>query len=96
MHDMKKYLAELLGTFVMGFIKAASAVAGEQIVFLGIALAIGITVFVMVYAIGQISGCQINPSICNSGLPFKHYKKKQSEKYLTPVTFSGLLPGNPR
>jgi len=64
MNDMKKYLAELLGTFVLVFIGTGSAVvAGKDIGFLGIALAFGISVLVMVYAIGQISGCHINPAI---------------------------------
>lgn len=64
MNDMKKYLAELLGTFVLVFIGTGSAVvAGKYIGFLGIALAFGISVLVMVYAIGQISGCHINPAI---------------------------------
>jgi aquaporin Z len=64
MNDMKKYLAELLGTFVLVFVGTGSAVvAGKYIGFLGISLAFGISVLVMVYAIGQISGCHINPAI---------------------------------
>jgi aquaporin Z len=42
MGDMNKYLAELLGTFVLVFIGTASAVvAGKYIGFLGISLAFG-------------------------------------------------------
>jgi aquaporin Z len=64
MCDYKKYLAELLGTFVLVFIGTGSAVvAGKEIGFLGISFAFGISVLVMVYAIGQISGCHINPAI---------------------------------
>jgi len=64
MNEMKKYLAELLGTFVLVFCGTASAVvAGSSIGFLGIALAFGLSVLVMVYAIGPISGCHINPAI---------------------------------
>ena len=60
----KKYLAELLGTFVLVFFGTASAVvAGKSIGFLGIAFAFGLSVLVMVYAIGPISGCHINPAI---------------------------------
>ena len=64
MNDTKKYIAELLGTFVLVFIGTGSAVvAGKEIGYLGISLAFGISVLVMVYAIGQISGCHINPAI---------------------------------
>jgi len=64
MSDLKKYLAELLGTFVLVLMGTGSAVvAGKEIGVLGIALAFGLSVLVMVYAIGQISGCHINPGI---------------------------------
>jgi aquaporin Z len=64
MSDTQKYLAELIGTFVLVFIGCGSAVvAGKEVGFLGIALAFGIAVLVMVYAIGSVSGCHINPAI---------------------------------
>jgi len=64
MSDMQKYLAELLGTFVLVFIGTGAAViAGKTLGVLGIAFAFGIAVLVMVYAIGPISGCHINPAI---------------------------------
>ena len=64
MSDTHKYLAELIGTFVLVFMGCGSAViAGKEVGFLGISLAFGLSVLVMVYAIGPISGCHINPAI---------------------------------
>jgi aquaporin Z len=67
--DWKKYLVELLGTLVLVLMGCGSAViAGEYIGFQGIAFAFGLSVLVMVYAIGSISGCHINPAISISML----------------------------
>src|SRR3972149_7524062 len=62
--DVKKYVAELIGTFVLVFMGCGSAVfAGRYIGFEGISFAFGLSVLAMVYAIGGISGCHINPAI---------------------------------
>ena len=65
---MKKYFAEMVGTMVlvlMGCGTAVSlgcnAVTGHGVV--GTALAFGLAVVAMAYAIGGISGCHINPAI---------------------------------
>jgi aquaporin Z len=61
---MRKYLAELIGTLALVLIGCGSAaIAGDFIGFAGISFAFGLTVLVMVYAIGNISGCHINPAI---------------------------------
>lgn len=61
---MKKYFAELIGTMVLVLMGCGSAViAGGAIGNVGIALAFGLSVLVMVYAIGPISGCHLNPAI---------------------------------
>ena len=65
---MKKYLAELVGTFVLTFLGCGAAVAlgcdaGNTAAVVGTAIAFGLAVVAMAYTIGGISGCHINPAI---------------------------------
>jgi aquaporin Z len=67
---MKKYIAEFIGTFsLVLFGCGAAAISGVSmngpagVGLLGISLAFGLSVVVMAYAIGPISGCHINPAI---------------------------------
>jgi aquaporin Z len=79
----RKYLAELIGTFVLVFIGCGSAViAGGHVGFLGISFAFGLSVLVMVYAIGPISGCHINPAISIAMLAAGKQKFKDTVFYI--------------
>lgn len=68
---MKKYLAEMIGTMVLVLMGCGSAIfAGHPagavsagVGTLGVAMAFGLSVVAMAYAIGGISGCHINPAI---------------------------------
>lgn len=61
---MNKYIAECFGTMVLVLVGCGAAViAGDQLGLLGVALAFGLAVMTMVYTIGPISGCHINPAI---------------------------------
>jgi aquaporin Z len=63
-NSMRKYVAELIGTFSLVLIGVGSAVlAGDEVGFLGISFAFGLVLLAMVYAIGGISGCHINPAV---------------------------------
>jgi aquaporin Z len=79
--SIKKYTAELIGTMVLVLIGCGSAVIAsiaslylyqsssiEPIFYLAIALAFGLAVLTMVYTIGGVSGCHINPAITISML----------------------------
>jgi aquaporin Z len=92
MCDYKKYLAELLGTFVLVFIGTGSAVvAGKEIGFLGIALAFGISVLVMVYAIGPISGCHMNPAITIAMLVNGKIGSKDAAVYIVVQCIGAII-----
>jgi len=61
---MNKYLAEGFGTAVLVLVGCGSAIiAGEALGLLGVALAFGLAVMTMIYTIGNISWCHINPAI---------------------------------
>lgn len=67
---MKKYIAEVIGTFTLVFFGVGTAVlagAGvglaDAVSITGISLAFGISVIAMAYSIGQVSGAHLNPAV---------------------------------
>ena len=61
---MRATIAEFLGTFLLVFCGCGCAVfGGAAFGALGIAFAFGVTLLVLVYAIGPISGCHVNPAV---------------------------------
>jgi len=65
---MKKLFAEFFGTFWLVFGGCGSAIFAAGIPdlgigFVGVALAFGLTVLTMAYAIGHISGAHLNPAV---------------------------------
>lgn len=61
---MRAYVGEFVGTFVLVFAGCGAAVlAGGSIGFAGVSAAFGLALLAMVYAIGPVSGCHLNPAV---------------------------------
>ena len=87
--NMKKLLAELIGTFSLVFfgcgaavVSGVSAAGPDGIGLLGISFAFGLTVVAMAYAIGGITGCHINPAITISMLVAGKIKTGEAINYI--------------
>ncbi len=79
----KKYVAEMFGTLVLVLMGCGSAVlAGGDIGFVGISFAFGLAVLAMVYAIGGVSGCHINPAITIAMLASRRIGVKDAGMYI--------------
>ena len=80
---MKRYLAELIGTFVLVFGGCGAAVlAGSKIGFAGVAFAFGFSLLAMVYAIGPVSGCHSNPAVTLGLLLIGKFEAKYAPGYI--------------
>jgi aquaporin Z len=91
--DNKKYLAELMGTFVLVFMGCGSAVIAGHFLggTLGIAFAFGLSLLVMVYAIGDISGCHINPAVTVSMWVAGKIKPKNAIMYIIMQCIGAII-----
>jgi aquaporin Z len=83
----KRAAAEFIGTFWLVFGGCGSAVLAAAypalgIGFLGVALAFGLTVLTMAFAIGHISGCHLNPAVSVGLLVAKRFSMKDLPAYV--------------
>lgn len=84
---MKKYLAEMVGTFVLTLLGCGAAVSlgctnADPETVIGTSVAFGLAVVSMAYAIGGISGCHINPAITLGCLLTKRISGKDAGMYM--------------
>ncbi len=95
---MKKYAAELLGTFwlVLGGCGSAVLAAGFPDVgigLLGVALAFGLTVLTMAYTIGHISGCHLNPAVSIGLWAGGRFETKELLPYIVAQVVGAIAAG---
>ncbi|AMQ86170.1 MULTISPECIES: aquaporin Z [Pseudomonas] len=91
----KRSVTELLGTFwlVLGgcgsAVIAASSPLGIGV--LGVALAFGLTVLTMAFAIGHISGCHLNPAVSVGLVVGGRFPAKELPAYVIAQVIGGIL-----
>ena len=91
----KRSVTELLGTFwlVLGgcgsAVLAASSPLGIGV--LGVALAFGLTVLTMAFAIGHISGCHLNPAVSVGLVVGGRFPAKELPAYVVAQVLGGIV-----
>jgi aquaporin Z len=92
----KRAGAEFIGTFWLVFGGCGSAVLAAAfpslgIGFLGVALAFGLTVLTMAFAIGHISGCHLNPAVSVGLVVGKRFPAKELPAYVVAQVLGGMV-----
>ncbi len=92
---MKKLAAEFIGTFWLVLGGCGSAVLAAAypelgIGFVGVAIAFGLTVVTMAYAIGHISGCHLNPAVSIGLWIGGRFDKKELLPYILAQVLGGI------
>jgi aquaporin Z len=92
----RRSLAECLGTFWLVFGGCGSAVLaaafpGLGIGFVGVALAFGLTVLTMAFAIGHISGCHLNPAVSVGLAVARRFPAKELPAYIAAQVVGGIV-----
>ena len=104
---MKKYLAELLGTYALVFAGTGAIVIDQQthgsITHVGIAITFGLVIMSMIYTFGDISGAHLNPAVSIAFTIAKKFPVKEllpfiisqlSGAVLASLTLKFLFPEN--
>src|SRR3974390_2418178 len=91
----KRSIAEFIGTFWVVFGGGGSAFLAAAfpslgIGFLGVALAFGLTVLTMAFAIGHISGCHLNPAVSLGLVAGKRFPASELLPYVVAQVLGGI------
>jgi aquaporin Z len=90
---LRSVAAEFLGTALLVFLAVGSAVGGIKVIGpLGVALAFGLVLLALAYAIGPISGCHINPAVTLGVLLAKGMTASEAAYYWV-AQFAGGIAG---
>ena len=95
MKDLRKYVAEFIGTFVLVLVACGTAIATKCSVenaagYLATAVAFGLVIVAMAYSIGNISGCHINPAVSIAMLVSKKMSLKDFVAYVVAQVLGAI------
>lgn len=89
--NLKKYCAEIIGTFALVFCGTGAIVinqeSGGTITHVGVAITFGLIVAAMIYSIGDISGAHLNPAVTIAFWVAKSFPAKE----ILPYIFSQIV-----
>ena len=91
---MKKYLAELIGTFVLVLIGCGTAaLIGCDVTggYLATAFAFGLSIVAMAYSVGNISGCHVNPAVSLAMFMSGKLEKKDLAGYVVAQVIGAIV-----
>jgi aquaporin Z len=92
---VKKYLAEIIGTFALVFCGTGAIVIDQQsggsVTHVGVAITFGLIVASMIYAIGDLSGAHLNPAVTIAFWVGKLFDTKEVLPYIVSQGIGAFL-----
>lgn len=92
---MKKYLAEVIGTFALVFCGTGAIIINQEasgaITHPGIAFTFGLIVMVMIYTLGPVSGAHLNPAVTIAFTVAKRFPVKEIAPYIISQVAGAFL-----
>ena len=92
---MRKYYAEVIGTFALVFCGTGAIIINEEtsgvVSHVGVAFTFGLIVMVMIYALGPISGAHLNPAVTIAFTVAKRFPANQILPYVASQSIGAFL-----
>ena len=94
-NERRKFFAELFGTFALVFAGTGAIVTNEvsggTVSHVGIAFTFGLIVLAMIYALGDVSGCHLNPTVTLGFFFARRFEKRLILPYIVSQAIGAVL-----
>src|SRR3954451_21719228 len=92
--SVRKLVTEAVGTFILVFFAVGSAVFGVKVISsAGVALAFGLGLLGLAYAIGPVSGCHVNPAVTLGVLLARRISPREAGGYMVAQVVGAIVAG---